>query len=163
MELDARFREGARRQEGQPQECSIDHCRLEGCSGASVPAETDYRLITTPEGLVVNQIDTGTSIFYPFEEIISLKIGGPRHQKPGGGSKVRGFDAAGIAEGELLTRLRTIMEARTTLGRTTNEAVIHIQTATSEFIFSHEGQTPEQLKLLLAPAFTRLRALYQTK
>jgi len=155
-DTDARLREAARGQVGRPFTQVVRACRLLAVSGVSAKVGVAYALVCTQEGIAFSQTDTDTSIFYRYDEITGIEIGGPGRQTSGGGFIGGGFGAAGIVEGMLLAG---VLNAMTT--RTTTQTLVQIQTAESEMIFSHSTVTPQAMRLLLSPVFTFIRSAQQ--
>ena len=93
-----------------------------------------------------------------YSDVQALEIGGPGAQQSGGGFMGGGFGAEGAAAGMLVGTALNLLTTRKKV-----RTVICLQSDTAEVFVQHSVETPDALRMRLAPVFTILRQMQTAK
>jgi hypothetical protein len=129
----------------------ISGCRVLGGSGLAPMPGDICELVFTRDALELYGFD-GHAATIGYDEISAIEIGGPGQTQSGGGFIGGGFGVQGAAEGMLIATALNLLTTRTKI-----DTVICIQTRTAELFLHHGAATPDALRMLLSPIFTRMR------
>lgn len=92
-----------------------------------------------------------------YREVTSLQLGGRGAVTSGGGWSGGGFGLTGIITGAVLASALNQMTTRSSI-----ETVISLQTTAGELLVFNNEYTPEYLRIMLSPAFSRIEAGHRT-
>jgi hypothetical protein len=131
-----------------------------GGSGYPIEVRVGCRLEFASDKVFIHYLFPGNQ-YQPvaaadYSEVISLQLGGRGSVTTGGGWAGGGFGLTGIITGAVLAGALNQMTARSTI-----ETIIHFQTTVGELILFNNQYTPEQLRIMLSPALSRIEAAHR--
>lgn len=131
-----------------------------GGSGYPIEVRVSCKLEFAPEKVFIHALFEGNQYkpvaIAEYVDVISLQIGGRGPVTTGGGWIGGGFGLTGIITGAVVAGALNQLTTRSTL-----ETVIHFQTMVGELILFNNQYTPEQLRIMLSPALTRIEAAHR--
>jgi hypothetical protein len=147
-----RVQDGRRGEAYEGALATVSECRVLGGHGLPPNAGETWELIFTADELRLFHALFEDVAVVPYADVTAIEIGGPGRTQTGGGFIGGGFGVEGAAEGMLVAAALNMLTTRTKI-----DTVICVQTRSAELFFHHGGMTPDALRMVLSPVFTRLR------
>jgi predicted RNA-binding Zn-ribbon protein involved in translation (DUF1610 family) len=132
--------------------CVFD-CVLIGTSELTPRLQSVCTILFGLNEIFVEPAQFDSDLQFLYADIASLELSGPGEVKSGGGFIGGGFGVKGAAKGILAASVLNWLTTRTTV-----QTVIRLATHTSEYIFSTDKASPQELRLDLSPVFMRISA-----
>ncbi len=107
------------------------------------------------EWVSVTEIDTGNAARFAYDDIRDIELGGPGAIQSGGGFIGGGFGIGGMITGIALAAALNKVTTRTSV-----QSLVRLAARHAELIMVHTRATPDQLRVYLSPAFTRIAAAH---
>lgn len=132
---------------------TIHACRVLGGHGLLPTVGEIWRIVFGDDAVVLRDFRSHEARVN-YADVTALEVGGPGETTSGGGFIGGGFGLEGAAIGMLVAATANELTTKTSI-----DAVIYLQTRDAELFFHHSGTTPEALRWVLSPVFSKLRAL----
>jgi len=123
---------------------------LNGPGGKYQP-KTECVILFTTGGITLTPWSDDDVITFGYDTVRDLELSGPGVVQRGGGFVGGGFGLKGAVEGMALAGILNAVTTKTSI-----KTVIRLETTEEEYFFFYDRATPEQLRILLSPVFTRI-------